>query len=158
MMSGKVVCLVRGGEAGRIIQEKAIDYAGENNQKLVFLHVIDLQSMPLENEAILEAARRELSWLASFNLNLARKRAELAGIRTETIIRFGPVIGTVEGYVKEIQASSLFVGSPSRQIEGYEERLALVRKFTERISRDTNIPVVLDQEEGSEISPPVLPP
>lgn len=144
---GEVICMVRGGEASRIVQEQAIAFARKKNKKLVFLHIIDLDSLSLDNEILLEAARMEVTWLARVNLILAYRRAKSAGIEAEMTIRFGPIFKSVIEFLQERNAYCLFLGTPRRGVRDYEERIGKVQHFAEQIQNVTGISVCIGSSD-----------
>ena len=48
-MSMRIVCLVRGGAASHKLQHYGIQLAKEQDGKLIFLHIVDIDSLALEN-------------------------------------------------------------------------------------------------------------
>jgi hypothetical protein len=141
--------MVRGGEASRIVQEQAIRFASQNNKKLVFLHIIDLSSLGLGNEILLDAARTEVTWLARVNLNLAYRRARRSEIPSETVILYGPIFRSVVDFLQDRKPDCLFLGTPREGMKDYEERIARVRQFAEHITDATSVSVCIGS--GDEI-------
>jgi hypothetical protein len=152
-MSGSVVCMIRGGEASRLLQEEAITYARREDLTLIFFHIIDLAWVAEENEALLEPARIEMAWLACFNLRLASRRARDAGVRVETAIRYGPIYKTVVTFLNEIGAQRLYIGSPRRQMLDYKERMMRVQAFKEQIAQATGVEVLVGPQDGEGVLP-----
>lgn len=146
-MNSRVVCMVRGGEAGRKVQRQAINYALNKNFPLVFLHIIYLGGLSDKEEALLESARMEMTWLARVTLNLARTRASRAGIQAEIAIRNGPILETTIAFLRESPVDRIFIGSPDEGAPGYLENSARLREFATRISEATGVPVSIGGEE-----------
>ena len=142
-MIEQVVCLVRGGEAGRFTQEQAIDYARQTGRKIVFLHIITPGGFQLENEDLLEPVLKEQTWLARVNLGQARQRAERRGMKGETAIRMGPFVETVLTYVQEQPVDRVYLGKPRQDTEDYEQRLARINAFIKRLADEGSVEAVV---------------
>ena len=140
-MNEKVACLVRGGEAGRNVQEYTIDYARENHKSVIFLHVVDVDSLPLRNDVLREPAREELTWLGHVKLNTARRRAEAAGVKAVSIILYGTIFEVVRNYLLTSPVEMVLIGSPYPGTDNYDQRLERVHQFAARLSQSTNIQV-----------------
>ena len=80
-MSKKIVCMIRGDESGRAVQDCVIDLVKGISGELTFLHVIDVSILSLENKQLEAPAREELTWLGRVIINLATERAQTAGVR-----------------------------------------------------------------------------
>lgn len=137
----KVICMIRGGEAGRCVQEKAIEEAKKGGKELVFLHVIDVSSLNLENEDLIDSARKELTWLGGVTLSLALDRAVNSGVRADGALRYGPLFETVQTFLRESPAEILFIGGTNRQVPDFDQRLARINNFVQRVYRETGVPV-----------------
>ncbi|OGO28703.1 MAG: hypothetical protein A2Z16_07860 [Chloroflexi bacterium RBG_16_54_18] len=145
-MNKRVVCMVRGGEAGRRVQRQAIAYAQKTGLPLFFLHVIYLRGLSLKDEALMASARKEMTWLARVTLNLARSRARTAGLQTDFAIRHGPIIETTIAFLNESPVDQLFIGSPSSESPDFQENLLRVREFAGQISDATGVQVTIADE------------
>lgn len=141
----RVVCMVRGGEPGREAQAQAINYALAHDCSLIFVHVVDLPGFPLSNEELREPARDELAWLGRVILAMARRRAQSAGVRAETLILFGSLFEQMENLMQERPARRIYVGAPHPSVTNYVERMQRVQAFADRLSRATGVPVVLTE-------------
>ena len=142
-MNRKVVCMVRGGEAGRSTQEQAIAYAKKAERQLVFLQIINIDRLSLNGEEKILPTLTELTWLARINLSLARQRAARHGVKAEAAIKIGPIFESVVAYLKENQVERLFLGLPREDHEDYHFRLEQVNEFAGRISQATKVTVEL---------------
>jgi Universal stress protein family len=151
-MNAKVVCMVRGGESGRLVQEKAAAFSIQENLTLVFLHIVDQRVFSSENESLIKAWRDEMTWLGLVTLGLARKRAEDRGLKTETVILHGPIYETTIKFLKENTISRLFIGSPHIGAEDFDQRLNKIKIFAEKIQQDTGVDVVIANPERGKIS------
>jgi len=142
-MNSRVVCMVRGGEAGRRVQRQAISYSQNTGLPLVFLHIMYLRGLSLKNEALLDSARREMTWLARVTLNLARARARNAGLKADIIIRQGPILETTITFLQEGPVERIFIGSPSAENPDYQEKLIRVQQFAQQITAATGVQVIV---------------
>jgi nucleotide-binding universal stress UspA family protein len=139
-MNEKVACMVRGGEAGRKVQEYTIAYSRTNHKSVVFVHVVDIGSLSLTNEALHESAREELTWLAHVNLSIARRRAESAGVKAEVVILYGNIFEAIQNYLRVSPVDLVLMGAPHPGTENFNQRLERVREFAARLSQSTNVP------------------
>lgn len=149
-MKAKIVCMTRGGEAGRVAQDQAIANARQSGKEMIFLYVMDMRTLILSNKAYISSAKREMTWLARFNLSLAAKRAFSAGVQAKTVVREGPILETVQTVMAELQAERLYIGAPYRQLPDYETRMESVRKFARQIEWLTGVEVVVAVDEIKE--------
>lgn len=146
-MNSRVVCMVRGGEAGRRVQRQAITYAQKHNSPLVFLHIIYLRGFSDRDKALSDPVRKELTWLARVTLNLARSRARSAGIQADIAIRYGPFLDTTIAYLKEGPVDRIFLGSPVEDSPAYMENLSRLREIAAQISEAAGVQVTIAGEE-----------
>jgi hypothetical protein len=107
-----IVCATRGGAGSRAVQQKAIEYARERVQKLVFLFVIDVSVLEDVDDKLRPAVRDEMAWLGLALLGIAHQRAEDAGIESEIVIRDGLVRDEISRFIKERSAELLLLGAP----------------------------------------------
>jgi len=142
-MNRRVVCMVRGGEAGRRVQRQAIAYAQKSGLPLFFLHIIYLRGLSLKDDAMMASARKEMTWLARVTLNLARTRARTAGLQADFAIRHGPIIETTIAFLNESPVDQLFIGSPLPDAPDYQENLLRVREFARQIYDATGVQVTI---------------
>ena len=140
-MNGRIVCMVRGGEAGRKVQEHAIAFAHQNKKTIIFVHIVDAQTIALGNQNLIAAAREELTWLGRVTLSMARRRAEQAGIQVEVAILYGSIFEATSAYLSQNMAEKIFIGSPHPGTDDYESRLEQVHLFSERLSQSCGVPV-----------------
>lgn len=140
-MKGKIACLVRGGEAGRKVQERAIAYAIENDITIVFIHVVDVSPVNGNGEDIITAMREELSWLGKVILNMARRRAKLAGIKTEGVVLYGTVLEAAQSYLSTHPTNLVLIGSPHPETPNYPQRLEKVHQFAGQLGEFVGVPV-----------------
>lgn len=139
----EILCLVRGGEAGRNTQEQAIVYARQTGKRLVFLHIINPSGYKLENEDLLEPVLQEQTWLARVSLSQARQRAERRGMKAEVAIRTGVFVETVQKYIREASVERVYLGMPRHDGDDYDARLERIRNFADQLSRDLGVEVAI---------------
>jgi nucleotide-binding universal stress UspA family protein len=142
-MTGRVLCLVRGGEAGRKVQERAIAYARSQQKELTFLHVVDIRRIPTELEELQPAIRDEMFWLAHVTLSIARRRAASQGVNAKIDIISGSFFEAVLEYASDPQIEIVFMGSPHLGTPDYDERIKKVQRFAERLHQAANVEVVI---------------
>jgi nucleotide-binding universal stress UspA family protein len=140
-MSERIVCMVRGGASGRKLQEHGIRLAKECEGHLIFLHIIDIESLGLKNPKLLEAAREEMTWLARITLGLAYRRARSADVDVERVVRYGKLYDSVLDYLKEHPADRMLMGSPYPDVEDYEQRLQKIQQFARLLEDQTGVVV-----------------
>jgi len=140
-MSMRIVCLVRGGAASHKLQQYGIQLAKEESGELIFLHIVDINSLGIENPKLLEAAKEEMTWLAWATLGLAFRRAHNASVEGERVVRFGKLYDTVLEYLREHPADRLLMGSPHPEVEAYEKRLDKIIHFARMIEEQTGVVV-----------------
>ncbi len=140
-MSIRIVCLVRGGAASHKLQEYGIKLAKENDGMLVFLHIVDIDSLGFQNPVLRKAAKEEMTWLARATLGLAFRRAARAEVEGERVVRYGKLFDTVLEYLREHPADRLLMGSPHPDVEAYEQRLEKIVRFASMIEEQTGVVV-----------------
>jgi nucleotide-binding universal stress UspA family protein len=151
---GTIVCATRGGAGSRAVQDQAIQYAGQESQKLIFLYVIDTSSLSEADETLREAVEIELGWLGRTLLHIAQKRAENAGIDSTVVVRKGQVISEIGRFITEKSAELLLLGAPrgtTTSVMGDDP----VEKLAERICDETGVSVEIvrpSSGRSSEIS------
>lgn len=140
---GPIVCATRGGEAGRRTQEWAIELAKEQGQELVFLAVFDPCSLGHLNDRLAVAVEQEQRWLGRALLGIARARARRRGVAAGTVVRCGPVLETIEAYLREVGASVLIIGEPKVDSALSAFHPGRVQQFADRVRQDTGVEVVV---------------
>jgi nucleotide-binding universal stress UspA family protein len=140
-MSGKIACLVRGGEAGRTVQEHTIAYAVEYDKTILFIHVVDSTIVENENERLKTAVHAELTWLGRVTVNIARRRAKQAGARSETVILYGTVQEASQDYLSSHLVERIFIGGPHPDTANFSLRLDRIQQFASQLGDATGVPV-----------------
>lgn len=109
---GRIVCATRGGAGSREAQSRAIRYGKDRGVPVVFLLVVDAASFGEVEPVLAEAIAAELRWIGRALLELARRRAEDAGVVAETVIREGAALAEIVAFVAASDAECLLVGAP----------------------------------------------
>ncbi len=135
-MCKKIVCMIRGDESGRAVQDCAIDLVKGIGGELTFLHVIDVSILSLENEQLEAPAREELTWLGRVTIKLATERAQAAGVHARGEIRYGPVRDVIRTYVNNNPTDQLLLGATIPTMPDYEERLAGLKEFAHQLQAE----------------------
>ncbi len=108
-----IVCATRGGEGSRAAQMAAIAQAKLTGKPLLFLYVVDPNSLDDKiNDSLKEPMLAELTWMGETLLRIAQKRADTAFLSTEVKIRRGVVQAEIVRFVKEVNADLLILGAP----------------------------------------------
>jgi nucleotide-binding universal stress UspA family protein len=111
-----IVCAVRGGEASRRTQERAIALAREQGAPLIFLFVADTSPMKPARD-LADVLADELEQLGSSLLCIAQARAHEQGVEAEMVVRRGAVQPALESFLREVDAGTLVIGAPERGAE-----------------------------------------
>lgn len=108
-----IVCATRGGEGSRAAQMVAIEKAKETDKPLLFLYVVDPDSLEEEiDDSLKDAVLAELDWMGETLLRIAQKRADAAYLSTEVKIRRGRVREEIIRFMKDMEADLLVLGAP----------------------------------------------
>jgi nucleotide-binding universal stress UspA family protein len=138
-MSKKIVCMIRGGESGRAVQDYAIDLVKGIDGELTFLHVIDVSRLSLENDQLEAPAREELTWLGRVTISLAMVRSRAAGVHGMGEIRYGQLREVIRTYVKNRPTDQLLLGATMPTVPDYEERLAGLKEFAHQLQAEIGV-------------------
>lgn len=110
---GSIVCATRGGEGSRVAQTAAIEQAKTTGKPLIFLYVVDPNSLDDDvDDSLKGALLAELTWMGETLLRIAQKRADAAYLGTEVKIRRGNVREEIIRFVKDAEAELLVLGAP----------------------------------------------
>ena len=107
-----IVCATRGGQGSRAAQLEAIEIARETGDRLVFLYVVNPVRLEEQDDILFGAVRAEVHWIGRALLNIARQRAESAGVSADIAIREGDVSDEIERFLGESGARLLLLGAP----------------------------------------------
>jgi nucleotide-binding universal stress UspA family protein len=143
-----IVCATRGGEAGRRTQERAIALAKEQGAELVFLCVFDPDVGGSLSHALAEAVEKEQQWLGRTLLGIAQARAQKEGVNASAVVLSGPVLETIETYLRQVNASALIIGEPKKRSALATFRPGRVHHFAEQVRQDTGVHVIVVTPEA----------
>ncbi|MBN1658191.1 MAG: universal stress protein [Anaerolineae bacterium] len=139
----RIVCATRGGEAGRRTQEYAISLAKERGVRLDFLCVFDPGFAQDLSKELAAAVYDEQRWLGRALLGIARARAKKEGVHAGVEVRFGPVLETIEAYLRQVDASALVIGAPRVDSALTMFKPNRMRGFAERVAEHTGVEVIV---------------
>lgn len=143
----RIVCATRGGEGSRAVQLAAIRRSKETGTPLTFLYVTDPETLGEFDSSLLPALQAELDWMGSTLMHIARHRAELAGLETSFVIRYGRVRDEITRFLDESHAHLLLLGAPrgtTANVFGDDA----VEQFASLIQQKTGVPVEIIRPES----------
>lgn len=141
-MMNCIVCATRGGEGSRAAQMAAIQRARQSSLPLVFLYVTDPNSMGSVDELLMPAIQQELNWMGRTLLQVAKGRAEAAGLMASVEIREGDIQEQIERYLQEVHAAVLILGAPRGRMANVFGA-DVVERFAQSIQEDTGVNVMV---------------
>jgi nucleotide-binding universal stress UspA family protein len=150
---GPIVCATRGGKECRCTQERAIALAQERDTDLIFLFVADPNFAGPMDEPLRVALTDELARLGRSLLYIAQARARKQGVQAEVAIRQGKVQESLEEFVRQVNASTLVIGSPQTSAILQAFSLDELNDFVSEIEQVTGVEVVVEVQGAD----PVLP-
>lgn len=149
-MSNNIVCATRGGEGSRAVQMAAIQYAKENNLRLIFFYATDVGSLGKVDDTLIPALTEELNWMGKTLLAIAQRRADMAGLPTDMVIRVGNFREEMVRFLEENHAQRLFLGAPrgtTANVFGDDA----IEKFARSIEEQTHIPVTIVRPDSVQV-------
>jgi nucleotide-binding universal stress UspA family protein len=147
-----IVCATRGGEASRRTQEHAIRLAKERGDELIFLCVFDPSFAGPLSAALAAAVADEQRWLGRALLGIAQSRARGQKVEAQAEVRNGPVMESIEEYLRQVQADTLVIGASKEDTALAAFDLNEVERFAKKIQEDTGVEVVVvPPERGGEL-------
>lgn len=117
--------------------------ARERGLPLIFLAVFDPCFVRNLNDRLTAAVADEQQWLGRALLGIARVRAHQKGVNAGTVVRCGPVLETIEAYLREVDACALIIGEPKIDSPLAAFQPGRVQHFAEQIKQDTGVDVVV---------------
>jgi hypothetical protein len=135
-----IVCAIRGGEGSWAVQQEAIRRARADTKRLVFLYVIDINSLGQIEQSLTSAVRAELIWLGKALVKVAQKRARAQQVIADVAIREGGVREEIGRFLQESAASLLLLGAPrgtSATVFGDDA----IEQFAMSVHKETGVPV-----------------
>ncbi len=140
---GLIVCATRGGQASHRTQKRAVVLAKERGVEMIFLCVVDPSFVGPLNERLARALDDELRRLGRSLLNIAQARAREEGVVARTVCLSGSVWENVEGYLRQVSASTLVIGLPKSSATLQAFGSGDVADFAERLRRTTGVEVIV---------------
>jgi len=138
---GNIVCATRIGELSRIIQRKAIDLAKSQNDRLIFVYVVNLDNLGEIDENLVDAAKMELAWFGESLLAIAKQRGRRHGVDTQVVIRHGEVREQIESVLMEWNADLLILGNPRKDLPRQTFTQSALEEFAQTIQTNTGVEV-----------------
>jgi len=139
-----ILCPTRGGQASYPNQDKAIALAKERKARLIFLYVYNIQFLHNVSAPIMVDVEEEMDDLGEFLLTMAQEKAEIAGVKTETVIRHGDFKHAVEDVIHEKQVDTLIMGTSSTP-QGYTSE-QYIQSLIDELQTSKNVEVLLVRE------------
>jgi nucleotide-binding universal stress UspA family protein len=132
----------RGGEASYPNQDRVIAIAKEQNARLIFLYVSDVQFLNrTASQVVLDVVAKEIDEMGDFVLAIAQERAKKAGLSAEAIVRRGVFSDVLIEVITEYEVDTLILGSsPEGQGLTTPEFLA---ELSSEINAETGVSVVI---------------
>ncbi len=149
-MSNNIVCATRGGEGSRAVQMAAIQYAKENKLRLIFFYVTDVSSLGKVDDTLIPALIEELNWMGKTLLAIAQRRADMAGLQTDVVIRVGNFREEMARFLEENHAQRLFLGAPrgtTANVFGDDA----IELFARSIQKQTGVPFTIIRPDAVQV-------
>lgn len=144
---GVIICATRGGEGSLVAQQQAIARAKENDHDLVFVYVVDIHTIGEFDHHLDDAVGREMYWLGKVLLNIAKQRADKAGVKAKTDILTGVLEDKLVSCLEDYQADLLMLGAPrgtTAKLNGDDA----VEQFVQRLKAKTGINIEIARPEA----------
>jgi nucleotide-binding universal stress UspA family protein len=138
-----IVCATRGGKACQSTQGQAIHLAQERGAELIFLFVADTSFAGPLDDALETALIDELTRLGRSILHMAQKRAGEKGLDAKAVVRQGRVRENIEAYLRQVDASTLVIGSPETSSSPQMFTDDELNQFGSAIQQATGVEVVI---------------
>jgi nucleotide-binding universal stress UspA family protein len=136
-----LVCAIRGGQASKKTQEKAIDIAKERGFNITFLYVIDQNLIEKSDDRIMVELKDEVVRMGRLILRIARTRAKKKGVEADFVTGEGTVREAIEKCILEKKADLLILGSPKEEHNQKYFKTEQIEKFAELITESTGVKV-----------------
>jgi hypothetical protein len=122
--------------------------AKEQAADLIFLCVFDPSFVGNSNERLTAAVVQEQQWLGRALLGIAQARAQGEGVEAGAEVRNGPVLETIEGFLRQVGARALVIGEPKLDSALSAFDRGRVHVFAERVEQDTGVKVIVVTPES----------
>ena len=136
-----LVCAIRGGQASRKTQEKAIDIAKEREFNITFLYVIDQNLIEKSDNRIKAELKDEVTKMGRLLLRIARAQAKKKGVEADFVTGEGTIREAIEKCLIEKKADLLILGSPKEEHNQKYFKTEQIEKFAGLITESTGIKV-----------------
>jgi nucleotide-binding universal stress UspA family protein len=136
-----LVCAIRGGQASRTTQAKAIDIARDREFKIIFLYVIDNILIEKSDIRIRTELKDEVTRMGRLLLRIARAQAKKKGVEADFVTGEGTIREAIEKCLIEKNADLLVLGSPREEHNQKYFKTEQIEKFAELITESTGVKV-----------------
>jgi len=99
------------------------------------------------NGGLTAAVEKEQHWLGRALLGIAQARAQKEGVDASAVVLSGPVLETIETYLRQVNASTLVIGEPKIDSALSAFRPGRVFHFADRVRQDTGVDVLVVSPE-----------
>ena len=141
------VCAIRGGPGSYQTRLAGLQYAEDNGVAVHFLSVVDPVTYEPLHEGEQHAIRAEMAWRDLALAKTTAARAGLDDVRYTVAAKVGGLVETIAGYAKEMEATSILVGSPRSSTDA-----ALagggVMQFADELRLSAGVAVVVVNPDG----------
>ena len=138
-----IVCATQGGEACRRTQGHAIDLAREQGAELFFLYIVDPSSVVPVDDSLVEEVGDEMARLGRVLLRIAQGRAREQGLTAQAVVVHGPLQQSIIDYLRQVEASTLVIGTPRTDAMSQAFTLAGIQRFSQSVREETGVDVVI---------------
>jgi nucleotide-binding universal stress UspA family protein len=138
-----IVCATQGGEVSRRTQEKAIALAEEQGAELIFLYVVDPSFVGPVDDSLVEALKDEMARLGRALLRIAQARAHKQGLTAQTVVSHGSVQQSIIDYLRQVEASTLVIGTPRTGATSQSFTLEGIQNFVQSVRQETGVEAVV---------------
>jgi len=146
---GGIVCAIRGGPDSQPTIAKAIALAQETGLPLHFLYVVNLDFLSHTSSSRVHSISEDMHQMGEFILLEAQATAARLGITAQAVVRHGNVQDEIIGLCRDLDADYVVLGRPQAQGRESVFNRDLLKRFRERIERETRAKVVLTEGGGA---------
>lgn len=142
-----IVCAARGGRRIQPSVNRAIELACEENARLTFLYVLDVEFLKCTMVGHTDMVFEELDKMGEFMMiRLCEFANERGCVSADYVIRHGNIREEIQNYLLEVQPDLLVLGRPQDELKEESppafENKAIVH-FAEEITQKTGVKVRL---------------
>lgn len=110
--SGEVVYVSWGGTGRAASVRRAMEQAADSNRGLVYLAILDDSTFGDVDDATLELAKDELSWLLDTQLDLTKNQIRAEELPVRVLVRAGDVADEIIDVVDTLGETQILIGAP----------------------------------------------